>query len=487
MAVLDVVIPQTGEGLREVLILRLLKKPGGLVKRDELLYAIETDKAAMDVESPYEGTLIEWLVEEGDVLPVGAVVARIEGTATPAQTHSPGARTDVAVPPRSRAYCRTLGIPNEEIARIPAASGTLMPHDVDGYLAEKSKSSPLPGGPAAAPPTSAYQDQPLPSRQRVFNFRLRRSAALVVPATMMRLLHWERFGAATEALRRRHSGVRSSDFETFAFAVARACRDHADFRSTLVGENTVRRYDHLNMGIAVQRPNDELVTAVIPEADRLDFPTFSTIAQRQVARALEGEDQVDEQVQLHLNHVSAYAITDASPVLVTPAIAVVFLGAPYGPASHRHANLGVTFDHRLINGAGAAKFLDTIVRQVESFASEDSAARGQSRMPREPSWGDSIADTVRAAKPARRREILQTYLTEQVAGMFEPALPEIDPLQLLSTLDLDSLKAVELTLRLERDLGLDLPPSLLWSYPTIADLASHLVEKITGEKDVTPR
>ena len=496
MAVLDVVVPQMGEGLREVLILRHLKKPGGFVKRDEPLYAMETDKAAMDVESPHEGILIEWLAEEGDVLAVGASIARIEGTSTPAQTSvlpavkplvelrragqtgSPRGRTDVVVPPRSRAYCRKLGIQDEEIARIPVASGTLMPDDVDRYVAGKSKSVPQPGEPTEAASTAAYKDHTMPSRQRAFNFRLKRSATLVVPATMIRSLDWQTFGLATEALRRRHPGVRSSDFETFAFAVARACRDHPEFRSTLIGERTVRRYDHLNMGIAVQRPDCELVMAVVPEADRLDFPTFAGTAQRQVARALDGEDQVDERVQLHLNHVSAYAITDASPVLVAPAIAVVFLGAPYGPASDRQANLGVTFDHRLINGMQAGAFLGSIAHQVEGFAAEDFAP--QDRIPAQPELlrADSIGNALRAAEPGVRREMLQTYVTEQVMGLVEPALSHIDPLRSLSTLDLNSLKALELTNRLARDLGMTLPASLLWTYPTIAELASHLTEQI---------
>ena len=82
MAILEVVVPQLGEGLQEVLVQKLLKKPGELVERDEPIYIMETDKADVEVESPYAGTLKEWLVEEGKVLAVGTLIARIESTSS---------------------------------------------------------------------------------------------------------------------------------------------------------------------------------------------------------------------------------------------------------------------------------------------------------------------------------------------------------------------------------------------------------------------
>ena len=64
MRILDIRVPQMGEGLREVLILKLVKKAGEFVRRDEVIYVMESDKALVEVESPYEGILKEWLVDE---------------------------------------------------------------------------------------------------------------------------------------------------------------------------------------------------------------------------------------------------------------------------------------------------------------------------------------------------------------------------------------------------------------------------------------
>jgi pyruvate/2-oxoglutarate dehydrogenase complex dihydrolipoamide acyltransferase (E2) component len=78
MSVIDVLVPQMGEGLQEVLIVEFFKKPGERIERDEPFYSMETDKATMEVECPHEGVLVEWLAAEGDTLAIGVPVCRME-------------------------------------------------------------------------------------------------------------------------------------------------------------------------------------------------------------------------------------------------------------------------------------------------------------------------------------------------------------------------------------------------------------------------
>src|SRR5215212_9121244 len=78
MPVVSLRIPQIGEGLLEARLVAVLKQPGDKVKRDEPIYQMETDKAVMDVESPYEGVLVEWLAPVDTILPIGGEVARME-------------------------------------------------------------------------------------------------------------------------------------------------------------------------------------------------------------------------------------------------------------------------------------------------------------------------------------------------------------------------------------------------------------------------
>ncbi|REK26034.1 MAG: hypothetical protein DWQ42_09870, partial [Planctomycetota bacterium] len=103
MPQISVRIPQLGEGLQEALLVEFLKQPGDTVRRDEPLYTMETDKAVTEVESPYDGTLIEWTAEVSSVQAVGAEIARMEvaegveemaaghGPPTPAAATSPSA------------------------------------------------------------------------------------------------------------------------------------------------------------------------------------------------------------------------------------------------------------------------------------------------------------------------------------------------------------------------------------------------------------
>ena len=78
MPVISVRIPQLGEGLQEALLVEFIKQPGDEIRRDEPIYVMETDKATTDVESPYEGKLVEWTVETGTVLEIGAEIGKME-------------------------------------------------------------------------------------------------------------------------------------------------------------------------------------------------------------------------------------------------------------------------------------------------------------------------------------------------------------------------------------------------------------------------
>lgn len=377
MAIVEVLVPQMGEGLQEVQIVAFQKQPGDFVKRDETIYSMETDKANLEVESPFEGVLQQWLVEEGDTLAIGAPVARIEteramasgdvlareeAPAASASIHAAPSR-DAAISPRTRAYCREQGISDDEMARIPIASGKLMPADVDAYLTTKTGN-----GGGQAPP--AFVERALSPQQRTFNYRLKRSVQVVIPAVAKRPMEWGNIRRFADGCRERGDAAQPSAFQVFAFCVVQAAKEHPRFRSTLIGEDVLREYEHVNVGIAVGLPDGLLTTAVVKHADALPFDQFVRTAQERIERARGGEDQADESTQLLLTYMGPYEITDAIPVLVAPAAAVLFVGATFLQNGTSLVNLVVTFDHRLIQGIEAAQFLRTIVEkaaQVETL------------------------------------------------------------------------------------------------------------------------
>ena len=355
MSIVDVLVPQMGEGLQEVLVVELLKKPGDRVRRDEPLYSMETDKATLDVESPEEGVLTEWLAGEGDALTIGAPICRIDTGESTAPIATASSATDLrSIPPRTRAYARELGVSDTDLVRIPAASGRLMPEDIDAFrVSESSESAPL---------DSNYVERPLSPQDRTFLFRLKRSAEQVIPAVAKRQVSWDVVRAVADRLKTTPDSP--SAFTCIAYAVARAVADNPKFRSTLIREEFVREYPHVQLGIAVSLPTGELTVARVPDADALAFSEFVRISKAQIASARTGNDQADETTSLVLTYLGHYEIIDAVPVLVAPAVGVLFIGSPYRQEGAQVSNLVLTFDHRMIHGVEAAKFLKAVAENV---------------------------------------------------------------------------------------------------------------------------
>ncbi len=388
MAIVSLRIPQIGEGLQEARLVATLKKPGEKVRRDEHLYQMETDKAVMDVESPYEGILVEWLATEDEILPIGAEIARmeVEGEVTEAPSHQHGPQSTLPnekaepekpqtpsgairnnqIPPRSRAYAKEKGVSDADLETIANQKGKVMPADIDEFLATTVSSTSRP-----------YKDHPVSSKQRVLNSRLVRGSQIVVPGTMSIVAKWDQVEAARAALMSSDSHFRPSTFTMFAYAVVQAMKEHPTVRTTLVGEETFRTFEHVSLGIAVALPGDELVIAVVDDADTMTWHEFAQKTREQIELARTGQDQAHEAMTLSITNLQAAGVRDGVPVVVPPACATLFLGEAYNdvdPKSEvlklcRSVNIAMTLDHRIMNGAGAAHFMGRIREIVENIQS----------------------------------------------------------------------------------------------------------------------
>ena len=378
-------IPQIGEGLQEARIVGFLKQAGDQVKRDEPIYQMETDKAVMDVESPYDGTLVEWLAKVDDVVPIGFEVGRmsvsegVEVAAAPAHgtpAPAPMAKASTAptkssgdvrgIPPRSRAYAKEKGISADDLVSIPFSGSKLMPEDIDAFLSGGSKSTTAGEG---------YSEAALPSKQRVLNSRMVRSNSLVVPGTITVATDWSAIEAERAAAKQEMRSFQPSAFTMFAYAVVKAMAEFPTFRSALVGDDKLRTYDHVSVGIAVALPGDELVTAVVDKADTITWQEFAATARAQIELARSGKDQAHAGVTVSLTNMQAFGLRDAVPVVVAPSMATIFLGEVYNGLDatpnmirvKRYVNVSMTFDHRIANGVGASLFINKVKENVESI------------------------------------------------------------------------------------------------------------------------
>ena len=390
MPVISVRIPQLGEGLQEALLVEFLKQPGDQIKRDEPIYVMETDKATTDVESPYEGTLVEWTVETGTVLEIGAEIGKMEvaeGVKEMPAGHGPADSEPAAVaapndsgtgpakaavrsgavqiPPKTRKYLKEKGL--LDIAdQIPTSGKKLMPEDVDAYLAS--------GGGTQTVGADQYAESKLPQSQITLNYRLHRGTQICVPVTIMNEVDWTSLDRAREA--NRDSGGPTA-FAMALWCVVQSLKKFDRFRSSLSSDGkTLKTFHDVNLGIAVSLPGDELVTAVVSAADKMEPADFYAAVARQIDIARDGKDQVNESTTISVSNIGKSGMKIGIPAIVAPAMATLAVGQTYwqpvpkdgGFDFVKTATLTLSFDHRIANGVGAANFLADIKQQIESYS-----------------------------------------------------------------------------------------------------------------------
>ena len=393
MPIISVRIPQLGEGLQEALLVDFLKQPGDSIKRDDPIYVMETDKATTDVESPYEGTLVEWTVETGSVLEIGTEIAKMEVaegvkempaghgpadtvSATPSASPSVSApsvsastsrkKSKVQIPPKTRKLLKEHGL-LDMADEIPCSGTKLMPADVEAYLA---------GDHSGSQSSDQFSAEPLAQSQVTLNFRLKRGTQDCIPVTVMNEVDWSALQSARAVVK--PSGG-PTGFAMALWCVVQALKNHDAFRSSLSADGRMRQVFHrVNLGVAVALPGDQMVTAVIGGADEMDRSTFFEAVQRQIDQARDGQDQADGSTTLTVSNIGKAGMRIGIPAIVAPAVATLAIGETYllpvpEGESFRFrpsATMTLSFDHRLANGVGAANFMNEIKSEIESFRVE---------------------------------------------------------------------------------------------------------------------
>ncbi|HTH46760.1 MAG TPA: SDR family NAD(P)-dependent oxidoreductase, partial [Candidatus Limnocylindria bacterium] len=243
------------------------------------------------------------------------------------------------------------------------------------------------------------------------------------------------------------------------------------FRSQMLSDGSYRQHEHLNLGVAVQARSDELLTAVVPQADTLGFREFIGQFQERVEAAAAGTDQADGSTQLFLSCLGETPVTGGTPLLVAPAVAVLAYAELAGEAGERWAHLSLTFDHRLIQGMHATRFLEDLSRALDGMRQALPASAP----------AKATATAVKAA-PSSARDFAggSRWVLETAARLLRCEVARLDPEESLGLQGIDSLKSVALIRAFNEAQGADLPVTLIWRHPTAASLGRYLEEKFSG-------
>ncbi|HKB56264.1 MAG TPA: 2-oxo acid dehydrogenase subunit E2, partial [Lacunisphaera sp.] len=318
-------------------VVTLNKKPGDAVAPDDVLCELETDKAVYPVEASFAGKFKAWQIKLDDTVLIGQPIALVTGDAASVTGLSVEIPVKTAAPPVPPAAAARSVLP------APAISSTLAPM--------KGNARP----PALHPAITKRLDA-------------------VVPASMLMDVRWDGLRLAREAAKQRDGKAAASPSAMMAWCVVRAQEKHAAFRCLVNKEGEILEQADFELGVAVALEGDRLATASIAAANKLSWPDFAAAYARAVEETRGGR-LVDVQAPLNLTSLGAFGVESATPIVVPPAMGTIFIGSAHermineGGVVHpvEVITLSLTFDHKVVNGASAAAFLQDVKSRMESF------------------------------------------------------------------------------------------------------------------------
>ena len=418
----QITMPQLGFTMVEGTITGWHKREGEHVTKGEPLLEVTTEKVSIDVEAPVSGTVEQILVLSGETVPVGAPVCLVAEHAPTAVAElrpasSPDGEGDVTfapligggVPlnpagnleehagPRVRASGLAKRIARDRDVNLSLLQGSgpggrILEADVLAHLAESPGLLPLPIEDSARSSAAPRHGSPVEGRdprdartssrrvpysgaRRVIGDRMLQSSQSTAQVTLAAEID------ATEALRLRAQllpeweteSIRLTITDLIVKACGKALREHPAMNSTLEGEE-ILLHDAINIGIAVALP-DSLIVPVIRDADSKPLRAIATESSDLVQRARDKRLTADEVADgtFTVTNLGSYGIDLFTPIINLPEMSILGVGrAVERPAVYNGEickrslmYLSLTFDHRLVDGAPAAEFMQRLRELIE--------------------------------------------------------------------------------------------------------------------------
>ena len=338
----NITVPVMGEGIRNAKVVSLLKKPGDPVALDDELCEVETDKAVYPVQSSFAGVMGEWKTKVGDTVDIGQELGTL--------------LTEEA----------SLADQLEAEAEVSADQGTVAAGANRGVK--------------ATVPSRKERDVAPEDRRRYSGIEpalsptITRKLSRVIPANLQIDARWDAVREAREAAKTKHPENAPSPSVMIAWAVVRAMEKHAPFRRLILEDDQIVQNDDFDLGVAVALEDDRFATAVITDANRKSWPEFMKSYEQIVAATRSGRvDAMNAPVVI--TSLGAFGVKAGAPIVVPPSVGTLFVGTAHRELiSNKNKNetaevitLSLTFDHRVVNGAGAAAFANEIKKQIEGF------------------------------------------------------------------------------------------------------------------------
>jgi 2-oxoglutarate dehydrogenase E2 component (dihydrolipoamide succinyltransferase) len=451
----DVVMPQMGVSVSEGTITKWLKQVGEPVEADETLLEISTDKVDTEVPSPGSGVVSEILVQEGETVAVGTVLARIggdgaasapppepatqpaadasaaaatEGEAAPETAEQPAQPAEPVAPGNGRAFvspvvARIAAEHGIDPSQVPGtgSGGRVTKKDILAFVEQGLPEAPQPAAPEVAPqpapaptqpvasprPAPAVQPagapvaaqvgppaagetlEPMSAMRRGIAEHMRRSLDTSAHVTSAIEVDMSKVVQIREKLKKEYQaayGVNPTFLAFVARATVETLRDYPWVNGEIRGDQIVTR-SFVNIGFAVELADGKgLIVPVVKNAETLNLlgmaKAIADVAKRARDKQLTPDDVAGG--SFTITNPGGYGTFHGTPVISQPQAAILGTYAvvkrPWVITDENGAdaiairsimNLTLTYDHRLVDGAYAGRFLRDLRERLQSWGESD--------------------------------------------------------------------------------------------------------------------
>lgn len=404
-----ITMPRLSDTMTEGKVAKWHKKVGDTVKEGDLLAEIETDKAVQDFESEFDGILLKQGVEEGGAAPVDSVLAIIgpEGTDVSAvgapkaagqssekpaeqkaepekeekeQAPAENSSSDrVAISPLAKKMAQDKGVDIHSV-QGSGENGRIVKKDIENYQPSAQKQTAQPAqAPAAAAQVAAsfVQGEDTESQNsQVRNIIAKRLSESKFSAPHYYLMVEINMDKAIEARKEINSlpDTRISFNDMIIKATAVALRKHPQVNSSWAGDKIIHR-GNINIGVAVAIP-DGLVVPVLKNTDQMNYTQISAAVKDMAGRAKNKGLKANEMEgsTFSISNLGMFGIETFTSIINQPNAAILSVGAIIEKPVVKNGQivvgnimkLSLACDHRVVDGATGAQFLQTLKTYLES-------------------------------------------------------------------------------------------------------------------------
>lgn len=398
-----VLMPQMGESVAEGTIVRWFKSVGDFVKRDAPLFEISTDKVDTEVPALTSGYLTEILVEEGKTVPIDTIVCYLSSEVDAEKTVSTAVRPPKNRPPRGSTTPAANSNQEVTVASLeqrlrkhssPVVRGLAAKHgidlttitgtgiagrvtkdDIEQYIESRED-----------PPTGPVRVKPLsPMRRKIAEHMIesRRTSAHVTTVFEMDMTNVRQQKEELSAWIRKKKRTKLTYLPFIIKATAAALRSHPVLNASM-RKDEVHYHEEINLGIAVAL-DDGLIVPVVRKVDTLSLSELSQaiedVAQRARSNNLKPEDV--QAGTFTITNPGIFGALIGTPIIHQPQVAILCVGKiekrpvvlPDSDtvSARSMAYFSLSYDHRLIDGAVADRFLAEVKDRLETTTFEESS------------------------------------------------------------------------------------------------------------------